>query len=1092
MLPYFWYILKAIICSGILFGYYWLFLRNKVFHQYNRFYLLSAIALSLLLPLVKIDFWQNNDLKQPGVIKVLQAVSAGDDYMNTVIITANKNDWSVQQLYPLVYWMVSLILLLVLLKTLFAIWSLLKKYPVKQLDKVSFVNTDDKSTPFSFLKYIFWNDGIDIDTQTGKQIFKHEVAHIQEKHTHDKLFLNILLIFFWCNPFFWLYRKELNMIHEFIADKKAVEDSDTASFAAMILQATYPQHRFELANNFFYSPIKRRLLMLTKNNNPRVNYFARVMVLPLAVLIFAAFTFKTKHKTSFYHGKKITVVIDAGHGGLDDGIKSAAGILEKDLTLAIAKKIKDINSNDAIEIVLVRESDVYMDPRQKTEFAKNKNADLVISLHIDGTPKPNQKSGLSFHIAKDEVSNANSSKILASALMNEFNNNYRLPVWPAPLQNGKSAWILKSLDCPTVLIEAGFMTNEKDISYLETNEAKETIAKNVLAAIEKFAVAKNENTNLQALVPVNDTIPSTIFINTKHADANYLKSEDYKTKALVIVDSKEIGNLGCNYMENSSNKYSSAVIYGPAEAKKKYGEKGNYGALKLTVKEVIAITADSVFFDEKNRSIQISGGNTSLKGDFSNTLIYVEGKIATPEELNMIPPAKVSSINILKGDKLDDIVDAKGKTAVIYVNLKPDDLSEVVLTAARAPREQPVAIALDKMNVLYIGVVNPVTIAVADVPSDKLIVDIDNGSITGSNGKYNAVVTQTGTATIKVTTVKDDRKVVLSTQTFRVRLIPAAVNGQVPIDFDIKLKQDSALKQVKENQMLLLLEQNKAKPDVSEKAFINKNLQAKELLTLKQNFEIAQQNNKTYHELLERQVLGVQLKSIQDTKLTTKQKLLLEQQNKLKLDLVERKVAGIQLTDHDLQSLNKKITSAQQNKLKYDLAERALAGTQLKFKDQQVLNLNQKLLLEQQNKANLDYTEKLLQEKSKDAYLEKALLYQKEILARQNNLVFVKTEISPQFTGGDEAWRKYLRENLKAATPVDEGWKAGKYTLIVKFIVHTDGTVSDVTTENYKGSKTAQHCIGIILKAPKWQPAVQNGHQVNAYKKQPITFVIEE
>ncbi|HQY11227.1 MAG TPA: energy transducer TonB, partial [Ferruginibacter sp.] len=91
-----------------------------------------------------------------------------------------------------------------------------------------------------------------------------------------------------------------------------------------------------------------------------------------------------------------------------------------------------------------------------------------------------------------------------------------------------------------------------------------------------------------------------------------------------------------------------------------------------------------------------------------------------------------------------------------------------------------------------------------------------------------------------------------------------------------------------------------------------------------------------------------------------------------------------------------------------------------------------------------------------------------------------------------EAWRKYLMGNLKANTPVEEGWKAGVHNVIVKFIVHSDGTVSDVTTENYKGSKTAQHCIEVIKNAPKWQPAVQNGKKVNAYKKQPVTFVIEE
>ncbi|MBK8494711.1 MAG: hypothetical protein IPL50_06560 [Chitinophagaceae bacterium] len=241
------------ICSGILFGYYWFFLRNKIFHRYNRFYLLVAMSLSLLLPLLKINFWQ--PVTEPNqAIRVLQAVSVGDEYMNSIVLTAQKSNWNVDQLYPVVYILVSLIFFFIMLRTLYLIRALLKKYPVQQIEEVAFVNTQHNSTPFSFLKYIFWNSNIDINTTTGRQIFKHEVAHIKEKHTYDKLFVNIVLMFCWCNPFFWFYRKELTMIHEFIADKKAVEDSDTSAFAAMILQAAYPKHRFELANNFSIHP----------------------------------------------------------------------------------------------------------------------------------------------------------------------------------------------------------------------------------------------------------------------------------------------------------------------------------------------------------------------------------------------------------------------------------------------------------------------------------------------------------------------------------------------------------------------------------------------------------------------------------------------------------------------------------------------------------------------------------------------------------------------------------------------------------------------------------------------------------------------
>ncbi len=1074
MLPYFWYILKVIICSGILFGYYWLFLRNKIFHQYNRFYLLVTVMLSLLLPLVKIDFWQQ-DYPQSQVIKALQVVSAGDEYVNNVIIKAPETNWGLQQVYPIFYWVISIIIFFIMLRTLFLIRTLLKKYPVQLIDKVSFVNTNDSNTPFSFLKYIFWNSSIDMGTTTGSRIFKHEVVHIREKHTHDKLLINTILIFFWCNPFFWLYRKELNMIHEFIADKKAVEDSDTAAFAAMILQAAYPKHRFQLTNQFFYSPIKRRLLMLTKNKNPKVSYIARVMVLPLAILVFAAFTFKAKKNTALYHGEKITVVIDAGHGGKDAGAGSMDGILEKDLTLAIAKKIKELNSNDAIEIVLSRDGDMIMSAQQRVDFAKSKDADLFISFHMDNGPKEsaNTKTGMSVIVARDEYSNSSESIILASAILNEFSNNFGLAVAPQPNQRQTGAWILKANTCPAVLIEAGFINNEKDLAYLQTNTAKETIAKNVLTAIEIFAQSMVLNKTVLNKISIADTIPAGIFVNVKHAGADYLKSEEYTSKALVIVDSKEMGNLGNNFVEKSREKYSSIVVYNPIEAKKEYGERGRYGVIKLTQKEASFITADSIFFDKDTKTIKLTGTNTTLKGDFSDALIYLDGKIISPEELTAIPPGKISSVNILKGEKLDGIIEAKGKKSVINISLKPDDLAEVVVTATARKKETPVAIALDKMNVFYIGVDNPVTIAVPGVPADKLLVTIDHGTITGNNGRYIVRVAQTGETTITVAIIKNEKKVLLSSQLFRIKRIPDPVDGKVAIDMDVKYNATPRFYfgNVKGSKAEVGFFKNQKEITVSEGyTFVSAQVYFSGAGFI--NVVSATLSNNSLN------TLRPFLDKCENGTAVTFDKITLRAP-----DGKEKVIDGISYSLYSVEETNA-MAQAKQNyfdkQLQYKKADASIekAMTEKKLNDQELQNLKQKLVLDQQNKANLVYTEKVI-------------LYEKELQAQQNNMVFSKVEVSPQFTGGEDAWRKYLIKNLKAGTPVEEGWKAGKYTVIVQFIVQLDGSVSDVITTNYKRSKTAQHCIDIIKDAPKWEPAIQNGRKVNAYKKQPITFLIE-
>ena len=110
----------------------------------------------------------------------------------------------------------------------------------------------------------------------------------------------------------------------------------------------------------------------------------------------------------------------------------------------------------------------------------------------------------------------------------------------------------------------------------------------------------------------------------------------------------------------------------------------------------------------------------------------------------------------------------------------------------------------------------------------------------------------------------------------------------------------------------------------------------------------------------------------------------------------------------------------------------------------------------------------------------------------KDDIIFTKVETEPDFPGGREAWQDYLVKNLDAGMPVDEGWKPGVYKIVVQFIVDVEGNVSDVKTTDHPGSKTAQQCINLIKNGPKWVPAMQNGKNVKAYRKQPITFVVSE
>ena len=104
--------------------------------------------------------------------------------------------------------------------------------------------------------------------------------------------------------------------------------------------------------------------------------------------------------------------------------------------------------------------------------------------------------------------------------------------------------------------------------------------------------------------------------------------------------------------------------------------------------------------------------------------------------------------------------------------------------------------------------------------------------------------------------------------------------------------------------------------------------------------------------------------------------------------------------------------------------------------------------------------------------------------------VYEKVELEATFPGGADAWQTYLQENLKADVPVKKGAPAGKYMVIVRFIVSKNGKVTDIKAETNYGYGMEKEVIRIIAKGPKWMPAQQNGKTINAYRRQPITFLV--
>lgn len=146
--------------------------------------------------------------------------------------------------------------------------------------------------PFSFFKWIFWDPGTDVHTDTGKQLFDHEAYHVRHRHSLDLLFIETVIALLWFNPVFYLVRKELRTTHEFLADQYAAQKNNKYQYAELLVRhAMSAGHSRKLINPFFTNQLKRRITMLTKNNKPAFQYLRKLMVLPLLAVATLLFSF---------------------------------------------------------------------------------------------------------------------------------------------------------------------------------------------------------------------------------------------------------------------------------------------------------------------------------------------------------------------------------------------------------------------------------------------------------------------------------------------------------------------------------------------------------------------------------------------------------------------------------------------------------------------------------------------------------------------------------------------------------------------------------------------------------------------------------
>ena len=172
---------------------------------------------------------------------------------------------------------------------------------------------------------------------------------------------------------------------------------------------------------------------------------------------------------------EICVVLDAGHGGTDQGTCNG-NILEKDINLLVVLRIKDILEQQGIKVILTRDSDSNIGLEERAELANEMSADLFISIHCNYYEDSSDISGLECYYNPD----SSKGKIYAESIISACENSERINVRNAKPEDFS---VLRNTMMPAVLIEIGFMSNYTELINLTDNNYQQHLAEKIADGI---------------------------------------------------------------------------------------------------------------------------------------------------------------------------------------------------------------------------------------------------------------------------------------------------------------------------------------------------------------------------------------------------------------------------------------------------------------------------------------------------------------------------------------------------------------------------------------------------------------------------------
>ena len=287
------YILKFSACLAVLLLFYKLFLERENMHVFKRFYLLGALAFSLIVPqLVFTEYLALEPVPEvvmePTTDTVVQPMVQSTD----VIGVPPALETDIVDIAPLlwgIYFLGLIFFGLNFIKNLVQVYQRIKNNPKERKDPFVRVLLRETFPPHTFFNYIFLNRVKLESNKIPQEVLLHEETHAKQKHSLDVLFIELLQVAMWFNPLVYFARKSIKLNHEFLADSEVLKKGmDSSTYQNTLLSFMVPKNQNQpLANAINYSSIKKRFTVMKTQTSKKSILFRSLLILPIiATLLF--------------------------------------------------------------------------------------------------------------------------------------------------------------------------------------------------------------------------------------------------------------------------------------------------------------------------------------------------------------------------------------------------------------------------------------------------------------------------------------------------------------------------------------------------------------------------------------------------------------------------------------------------------------------------------------------------------------------------------------------------------------------------------------------------------------------------------------